>query len=311
MAFAMAVIPLIDVFAKFLGQQGFPIPQLVWARFFFGALFTLPFAWTVERTHIFRPRHPVHLTARAALLILGTVFFFAGLKYLPIADTLAIYFISPILVTALSPLILKEKVGPHRWACVALGFIGVLIIIRPGFQAFNIGMLFALGAGCCSALYLLLTRHLTASVNAMVMTFQTSAIGTVAMTLTLPFLWTPPDLLQWLMLIGIGFFAIVGHYFITRAYDMGEASLISPLSYLEMVTAVLLGWYFFDNFPDGWTFVGVAILIASAIYISVREHKLEHQAVDSPPNPVVSANTGIQPFGKQIRGKSGFPRSRE
>jgi drug/metabolite transporter (DMT)-like permease len=271
MAFAMAVIPMIDVFAKLLGQQDMPIPQLVWARFFFGALFTLPFAWAVERETIVRPRHPIHLTARAGLLILGTCFFFAGLKFLPIADTLAIYFISPILVTALSPLILKEKVGVHRWACVVVGFIGVLIIIRPGFQAFNIGMLFALAAGFCSAFYLLLTRHLTASVNAVVMTFQTSAIGAIALTLAMPVLWTPPDFQQWLMLIGIGFFAIVGHYFITRAYDMGEASLISPLGYLEMVTAVLLGWYFFGNLPDRWTVLGVTILIACAIYISFRE----------------------------------------
>ena len=278
MAFAMAVIPVIDVFAKFLGQQDFPILQLVWARFFFGALFTLPFAWKVEQAAIVRPTHPLHQSARAALLILGTCFFFWALKFLPIADTLAIYFIQPILVTALSPLILKEHVGPHRWACVFFGFIGVLIIIRPGFQEFNIGMLLALGAGFCSAFYLLLTRSLTGSVNAMVTTFQTSAIGAIALSVAMPFMWTAPDVNQWLMLVGIGFFAIVGHYFITLAYDMGEASLISPLGYLEMITAVLLGWYFFDNFPDGWTFVGVAILIASAIYISMRE-RLKAKAV--------------------------------
>jgi drug/metabolite transporter (DMT)-like permease len=192
---------------------------------------------------------------------------------LPIADTLAIYFVAPILVTALSPIVLKERVGLHRWACVLLGFIGVLIIIRPGFQAFNIGMVFALGAGFCSACYILLTRHLTGSVDAMIMTFQTSAIGAAALTLAMPVVWTAPDVNQWLMLASIGFFAIVGHYFITRAYDHGEASLVSPLSYLEMVTAVLLGWYFFNDFPDAWTFVGVAMLIGCAIYISIREKR--------------------------------------
>jgi drug/metabolite transporter (DMT)-like permease len=278
MAFAMAIIPLIDVFAKFLGHQGVPIPQLVWARFFFGALFTLPFAWSIERQSLLRPTHLFHQMARAALLILGTCFFFAGLRTLPIADTLAIYFVAPILVTALSPIALKEKVGPHRWACVLLGFIGVLIIIRPGFQQLNIGMLYALGAGFCSACYILLTRHLTGTVNAMVMTFQTSAIGAAALTLAMPAIWIAPDLRQWLMMVGIGFFAIVGHYFITRAYDYGEASLVSPLSYLEMVTAVLLGWYFFNNFPDAYTFLGVSILIGCAIYISFRE-RLNAKAV--------------------------------
>jgi drug/metabolite transporter (DMT)-like permease len=271
MLIGMAIIPMIDVFAKFMGQQGVPIVQLVWARFFFGALFTLPFAMHINGTSIFRPSHPVHQSMRAALLILGTILFFWALKFLPIADTLAIYFVQPILVTALSPLILGEHVGPHRWATVAAGFVGVLIIIRPGFQEFNLGMLLALGAGLCSACYLLLTRHLTGSVNAMVTTFQTSMLGAVALTAVMPFIWFPVDGSQWSMLVGIGFFAIVGHYCITKAYDLGEASLLSPLGYTEMITAVLCGWYFFGDFPDAWTFVGVTILMGCAIYISVRE----------------------------------------
>lgn len=270
----MAVLPLIDVCGKFLGQQGVPVFQMVWGRFFFGTVFTLPFALRVAGPAVFFPSHFLLQTSRAVLLILGTACFFWALKYLPIADTLAIFFVQPILVTALSPFILGEQVGLRRWIMVFIGFIGVLIIIRPGFQDLNPGVFFALGAGALSSLYILLTRHLTGSVSPIVTTFQTSIIGAIGITLAMPWIWVNVNLNQWLLLGALGFFAILGHYFITKAYNYGEASLLSPLGYTEMITAVIFGWYFFGDFPDNWTFFGVAILIGCATYISVRERKL-------------------------------------
>lgn len=271
MLVAMATIPLIDVCAKYLGEAGMPVAQTVWARFLFGTLFTLPFALHVAGASAVRPTYPKLQTARAALLILGTFGFFAALKYLPIADTLAIYFVQPLLITALSPLVLKEHVGVRRWLAVVIGFIGVLIIIRPGFHELNAGVFFALGAGFCSAMYILLTRHLTGAVDPIITTFQTSLIGAVGLSLVMPVVWEWPTIQQWLQMMALGFFGIFGHYLITKAYNYAEASLLSPLGYTEMVTAVLFGWYFFGDFPDNWTFVGVAILIACAIYISWRE----------------------------------------
>jgi drug/metabolite transporter (DMT)-like permease len=271
---AMSILPLIDVCAKYLGQQGIPVAQMVWGRFFFGAAFTLPFALKVAGVRAIHPTHPLLQASRAGLLILGTACFFWALNYLPIADTLAIYFVQPILITALSPLVLGERVDLRRWMMVLLGFIGVLIIIRPGFQQLNPGVFFALGAGTMSALYILLTRHLTGSVSPIVTTFQTSLIGAIALSLAMPWVWQSASLNQWLLLGALGFFAILGHYLITKAYNYGEASLLSPLGYTEMVTAVLFGWYFFGDFPDVWTFVGVAILMGCAVYISLRERSL-------------------------------------
>jgi drug/metabolite transporter (DMT)-like permease len=274
MLVAMAVLPLIDVFAKCMGQNGIPIVQMVWARFFFGALLTLPLAFQVEGSNIFMPNRPFFQTARAAFLIVGTLCFFAALRFLPIADTLAIYFVQPILVTALSPFLLGEKVGLRRWGMVALGFVGVLTIIRPGFNDLNPGVFLAFGAGLCAASYLILTRRMTGTVNAMVTSFQTSFIGAIPLTLALPFIWVDLNFWQWLMFFGIGFFAILGHYLITRAYDFAEASMLSPISYTEMINAVICGWVFFGDFPDIWTFVGVAILMTCAFYISLRERQL-------------------------------------
>ena len=268
---AMAILPGIDVCAKFLGQQGVPVVQMVWARFFFGSLFTLPFALAVDGKNALRPVNPFFNALRATLLIAGTICFFMALHTLSIADTLAIYFVQPILITALSPLLLRETVGIRRWITVAIGFIGVLIIIRPGLVAFNVGSMFALASGTASALYIIVTRHLTGKANAMVTTFQSSVIGAAGLTLAAPLYWLPVSGQQWLLLILLGAIAIAGHYLITKAYDYAEASLLSPFNYTEMIMAVVMGWYFFGDFPDNWTFVGVAILITCAIYISVRE----------------------------------------
>ena len=270
---AMAILPLIDVIAKFLGREHIPVFQMVWARFFFGALFTLPFALKIGGAKVLKPALPLLHSARAAFLILGTAFFFSALKFLPVADTLAIYFVQPIIIVALSPWLLGEHVDLRRWVMVALGFAGVLIIIRPGIQAFNPGMLLALAAGACSAFYILVTRHITGKTDALLTTFHTSVIGAVVLTLLMPFIWKSVTTSQFLQLLLLGAIAIAGHYLITRAYDFAEASLLSPFNYTEMITAVILGWYFFADFPDAYTFLGVAILISCALYISWHERQ--------------------------------------
>jgi drug/metabolite transporter (DMT)-like permease len=268
---AMAILPMIDVCAKFLGQQGIPVLQMVWARFFFGALFSMPFALQAIGAGALVPINLAANAGRAFFLMLGTAFFFLALKSLPIADTLAIYFVQPILITALSPLILGEHVGIRRWITVCIGFVGVLIIIRPGFQELNIGVLYALGAGTTSAFYILLTRHMTGRAKAMVATFQTSAIGAIVLTAALPLSYAVPTAYQWTLLILLGTIAIAGHFLITRAYDFAEASMLAPFNYTEMIIAVIVGWYFFGDLPDKWTIIGVSILIGCAIYISWRE----------------------------------------
>ena len=268
---AMAVLPFLDVVAKFLGQQGVPIMQIVWARLFFGALITLPFAWKLAGTKGLVPNLPAMHTARAVLIIAATGFFFLGLKHLSIADTLSIFFVQPLIVTMLSPLVLGEKVGIRRWMAVIVGFIGTLIIIRPGLQAFNPGVVYALLAGLSLAIYMLLTRKISGSAPAVVTTFYTSLLGAIIMSVAVVFVWQPVTPTQWGLFMLLAFIANGGHYLIVKAYDHGEASMLAPLAYTEMIMAVAAGWYFFGDFPDTWTFVGVGILFACAIYISFRE----------------------------------------
>jgi drug/metabolite transporter (DMT)-like permease len=268
---AMAILPFLDVVAKYLGRQGVPILQIVWARLFFGALITLPLAWKLAGTRGLAPNMPLMHTARAVLIIAATAFFFLGLKHLPIADTLSIFFVQPLIVTMLSPLVLGEKVGIRRWMAVAIGFIGTLIIIRPGFQDFNPGVVYALSAGMSLAIYMLLTRKIAGSSPAMVTTFYTSLLGAIIMSAVAVFIWQPPTPAQWGLFVLLALIANGGHFLIVKAYDHAEASLLAPLAYTEMIMATFAGWYFFGDFPDRWTFAGVAILIACAIYISIRE----------------------------------------
>ena len=271
MLLAMAVLPFLDVVAKFLGQQGVPILQIVWARLFFGALITLPFTLKLVGARGIMPNMPLMHTARALLLISATGFFFWGLTYLSIADTLSIFFVQPLIVTMLSPLVLGEKFGIRRWLAVLIGFMGTLIIIRPGFQELNPGVFMALAAGLSLAIYMLMTRKISGSAPAMVTTFYTSLLGAIIMSAAVVFVWQPVSPEQWGFFVLLAFIANGGHYLIVKAYDYGEASLLAPLAYSEMIMAVAAGWYFFGDFPDVWTFVGVGVLIASAIYISIRE----------------------------------------
>jgi drug/metabolite transporter (DMT)-like permease len=270
---AMAILPVIDVFAKKLGQAGMPILIVVWARALFGGLMTLPFALQAQGARAFRPAQPLRQLARAGLLFGATFLFFQALKYLPIADALAIFFVNPLVIVILSALALRERVGPRRWAAVTVGFIGTLIIIRPGFVEVNPGTLYALGAGVALGSYFVMTRAMAGVADAMVLNFQTSAIGAGLMTLALPFLWVTPSTAQWVMLASLGVIATLGHVLITKAYEHAEASLLAPLAFTEIIMATLLGWWFFGDLPDHWTVLGVAILIASAVYISVRERK--------------------------------------
>lgn len=273
MVAAMASLPMIDVFAKFLGQMGVPVLQIVWARMTFGAIVTLPLAYAGSGRRGLWPDPPIYHLFRAGFLILATFTFFLSLKFLPIADALAIFFVQPLVVVLLSALVLREKVGPHRWAAVFVGFVGTLIIIRPGFGAVNPGMLLALAAGTFLAVYFVMTRRISGRAKAMATTFQTNLMGMILLSLAMPFVWTPPTTQQWLMFVGLGVVATLGHFLIVRAYDFAEASLLAPFAYTEMIMATVLGWYYFGDLPDRFTVLGVSVLISSALYISWREHR--------------------------------------
>jgi drug/metabolite transporter (DMT)-like permease len=271
---AMALLPYLDVCAKFLGQQNLPILQVVWARVFFGMVLSMPFAFLADGKKAFVPKPPIFQIMRGIILMTATFFFFTGLKFMPIADAMAIFYIEPMIVVILSVLLLGESIDAPRIVAVIIGFIGTLLIIRPGFAEVNAGVLFPLGAGVCFALYVIVTRKLAGTANAVTTTFQTSAIGAIIMTAVMPFLWVQPTLQQWGLMVLMAGFGVGGHYLVTKAYDYAEASLLAPFAYTEILMSIFAGWLFFSDLPDRWTVLGIAILIVCALYISLRERAL-------------------------------------
>ena len=268
---AMLIFPFLDVCAKFLGQWGIPVIEIVWARLFFGLLLSAPILIWREGSASLHVKDSKINALRGFFLVISTMMFFGALHYQGVAETLAIYFVQPLFITALAPIVLKEKVGLNRWLAVAVGFIGVLIIIRPGYLELNPGVFLAAGAGLGSAITLLLTRKLAGKNSAIANTVYTNLFGSVFATVILIPFWVTPNFNTLLFMVLLATIGTLANFLTIMAMENAEASLLAPLGYTEMINAVLAGWYFFGNFPDGWTFVGVAILITCAIYISVRE----------------------------------------
>lgn len=270
MVAAMMVVPFMDVLAKMLSER-YSILQITWARFFFHFMFLAPIVLYRHGGAALRPARPWLQLVRSGFTLLATILFFGAIALMPLADALALLFISPMVVTALSPVMLGERVGPRRWAAVIVGFAGAVIILRPGFGVLQAGSLLALGAGCSFAFYTLLTRKLSGSAPPLVTLTYTAVTGAVLMSLAVIPGWIAPSLPDMLMMAGIGGIAAGSHFMLIRAFDHAPASVLAPYSYSEIVMATAAGWIFFSDFPDGWTWTGIAVIAASGIYISWRE----------------------------------------
>ena len=267
---AMVIVPGIDAFAKYLSAD-YSTPQIVWARFFFHFAILAPLVLLRYRDGRIIPARPVFQLLRGGCLLAATLFFFGALRSLPIADTLAVFFVSPLIVTILSAVILKEQVGVRRWSAVLVGFAGILIIARPGGAVFHPAALLALGAGISYAVYAIMTRKLSGSAPPLVTLAYTALLGAIVMSLVMPFYWRPPSPTDWVLMACLGLFAAAGHFLVILAFERAPASLLAPYGYSEIVTATVLGYVIFGDFPDAVTWVGVAIVVASGVYISIRE----------------------------------------
>mgnify|MGYP002632171635 CR=1 FL=1 len=270
---SMILVPFMDVIAKLLSAR-YPIFEIVWARYFFHLLIILPVLLWRHKIAGLWPSRPGLQIIRGGLLLVSTFLFFAAIAKMPIADALALVFISPLLVTALSPVLLGETVGIRRWTAVFFGFIGALIIVRPGFTVIGTGALLALGAGVVYALYVVATRKLAGSAPPLVTLAYTALLGAIIMTVVvLMFQWVPPSPADWLLMGAMGAVAAAGHYLLIKAFEHAPASVLAPFGYTEIIMATFAGYAFFGDFPDHWTWLGVMVIIISGVYISLRERR--------------------------------------
>jgi drug/metabolite transporter (DMT)-like permease len=261
---------VMDATAKYLSQR-LPLLEVAWGRYTFHAA-TLPFL--VARSGGFATLRSSRLGLqlwRSVFLLASTVVYWLALRYIPLADASAISFVGPLMLTALSVPLLKEKVGPRRWAAVAVGFVGALIIIRPGLGMAQPAALIPLCSAAAFAGYALCTRVLSLADHWTTTLVWSSSVGLVLLSAAVPFVWQTPDLAEWIGLIFLGLLGSFAHLLMILAYARAPASTLAPLSYLALIWSTVLGLVLFGNFPDGWTLAGGAVVAASGLYVIHRE----------------------------------------
>jgi drug/metabolite transporter (DMT)-like permease len=264
-------LPVMDGFAKFLSDD-LPILQITWARYFFTVVFTLPIMIFFFKKQLVWSDKPKLQILRGLILLSANICFFYAISIISLAKALTLAFVAPLIVTAFSPVMLGEKVGFRRWTAVVVGFVGSLVVIRPGFVELNFASLAALGTGILYGFYLIITRKLSTSDNPLLTLLMTGMVGAILVSVIIPFYWVKPSLNQWSLMAGIGVFACIGHLFLILSLKYADASKLAPLGYTEIIPNVLIGYYFFNELPDNWTYLGLFIIILSGLYISRREY---------------------------------------
>ena len=266
-------LPVMDGFAKYLSDD-LPILQITWARYFFTVAFVFPIMFFFYKKQLVWSDKPKLQIFRGLILLSANICFFYAISVISLAKALTLAFIAPLIVTAFSPILLGEKVGFRRWTAVAVGFIGSLIVIRPGFLEFNLASMAALATGFFYGFYLIITRKLSTSDNPLLTLLITGMVGALLVSLIIPFYWVKPTLNQWSLMAGIGVFACIGHLFLILSLKYADASKLAPLGYTEIIPNVIIGYYFFSELPDNWTYLGLFIIVLSGLYISRREYHL-------------------------------------
>jgi drug/metabolite transporter (DMT)-like permease len=268
-----SVFPFMNASVKLLGAR-YPVTEIVWARFtghlVIMLLVFLPhYGWRVLAT-----RRPAVQFARSFLMLAGNLLFVVAIARVPLATASAIGFTAPLIVTALSVPLLHESVGIRRWSAVAVGFLGTLLVIRPGSGLHDPAILLLLLSSVGNALYQIATRWVGFYDEAATGIVFSALLGSLVMSVVLPFVFVVPhNPLDIALFLALGLLGGGGHYLVIRAFQFAPAAVIAPLGYAELVGTTTLGYLIFGNFPDLWTWIGAAIIIASGLYIALRERR--------------------------------------
>ena len=281
LATAIVVFPLLNASVKYLAAD-YSLVQIIWVRsivhfVWMVALFMPGLGWQLFATR----RLGLQLT-RSALQLVALIAFVIGLIHIPMTTVTSIYFTSPLIVVVLAVFLLGERVGIRRWVAVLFGFLGALVIIRPGFEGMHWAALSILASAVFYALYQILTRRAADHDDFRVSAVYTIVIALVVSSAAVPFYWeTPIGWLDWLVFVGLGVLGGLGHLFVIKAYEHAQASVVGPFDYGQLIGVTIVGYLVFAEFPDLWTWIGAAIIISSGIYVARRERQVKTLAGES------------------------------
>ena len=271
MSLAVLLFPFMNAMVKLLRVDFDPV-MIIWARYVSHFVLMLVLFLPKQGLALLSSSQPLMQTSRSILLLGATICYFTALGYVPLATAAIIGFTSPFIVTALSIPLLGEKVGWRRWAAVLIGFVGAVIVIRPGTGALHPMASLVVVTAVCYGLYQIFTRKITASDTAATTITWTALVGALASTLVVPFYWQTPETVKQVVLLTVaGMVGGLGHYFVVKAFQFAQASLLAPVAYGQIIGATLLGFILFGELPDMWTWVGTSIIIGCGLYIGYRE----------------------------------------
>lgn len=275
MLLAYLLFSVTDTTVKWLSVAGLPVLQLAFMRYAVHlGLSTGPMlgrdhsGWTAPR------RQALAMLARGALLMLSTVCNFVALSFLDLTMTAAIMFSSPILVCALSVPLLGERVGPWRWGAILLGFVGVLIVVRPWSAEFHPAAILSLTSALCLALFSIMTRAMAGVAAPRTMQLYAGLVGTIALLPAAIWVWQTPDTgADWALMCAIGVSAWAGHHFFSQAHGYAPASVLMPYSYSFLIYLAVAGYLVFGTVPDGQTLLGAVVIAVAGLVIWWRERR--------------------------------------
>lgn len=281
---AVACFATLDTATK-LSTAAVPILMGVWVRYAFQAVATTLVLLPKHGPRLLRTQHPKYQLLRGALLLASSTLAFLSLRYMPLAEFTSIVLIAPLVITLLAATTLKEQVSPLRWALVAGGFAGTLVILRPGGEAFSWAMLLPIGLVLTNAWFQVLTSKLARTENPLTMHFYTGWVGALLASVALPFVWTTlPSWHWWALLCLMGFMGTVGHFILILAYQRAPASTLTPYLYAQIAFAMLGGWLMFSQIPDTISLTGMALIAvcgAAGAWLTVRERRVPIEPAES------------------------------
>jgi drug/metabolite transporter (DMT)-like permease len=271
---AAALFSLLNVSAKYLSED-FPLAQLLWVRSAGHLLFVLALFGPRFGRRLFATWHPGVQLLRSTLLLGSTACNFVALRFVGLATAATINFTSPAIVALLAAPLLGERVGRARWTAIGIGFLGVLIVVRPGAEAAQVASLLSLGTAVCYALYQLLTRRVAADDPPETTVGYSALVGTLALTAVVPFAWAaPPSAWKLALLLSMGLTGGLGHYFVARAYYSAPASAVSPFNYVQLLGAALMDYVVFQDPPGLAVWLGATLIIGSGLFIAYAERRV-------------------------------------
>ena len=280
---ALWTLTLLDTAGKLLALAGYHVVVIAWARY---TLNTALMAATIAPLYrrrtgksILHSEQPRLQIIRAVIMLMSTLIFFSVLKIVPLAEGTAMNFCAPLIVLAASPWLLGERSRPSRWIAVAIGFSGMLIVVRPGGNIVPLGVALGILSAITFAALAIMNRKLNQRDDPLVTLFYGGLIGMLGSSMLVPFFWSSqvPDLREGLILASTGITSTLGHFLLNSAYKHAEASMLTPFVYLQVVSATLMGWIVFGQLPDRLTVIGMAIICASGMGIAYVEHRRFHR----------------------------------